>query len=262
MFETLLISFREGLEAFLMVAVATIYLRKTGRDALISAVRSGLMTSVLGSAALGVALAYLGSMSPVWEGSLALLAAAAVVWCVTHMRKMGKHMGAEITTSLGNVSVLDGNNAWMAVFAFTCFMVGREGVETAAMLASLAGSADMRLMAAGGTVGFALAGVVAWAWVRFGRAVDLNRFFNVTGVFMLIFAALLVIKALHEFAEADLIPAMDNVYLHAMSEIFVDGLYAQIVSVLLVLAPSVWLLLSHLHHRRKLALAGATVTNT
>lgn len=34
MFETLLITFRESLEAILMVAIATLYLRKTGRDAL------------------------------------------------------------------------------------------------------------------------------------------------------------------------------------------------------------------------------------
>lgn len=251
MFETVLISFREGLEAFLMVAVAAIYLRKTGRDHLLSAVRSGLVVSLAGATVLGVVLAQLGSMSEVWEGSLALLAAAAVVWCVTHMRKMGRHMGAEIAGGLGKASVLDGRNAWWAVFLFTAFMVGREGVETAAMLASLAGNADLRLMAAGGVVGVSLAGSVAWAWVRFGRHVDLSRFFNVTGVFMLIFAVLLVIKALHEFSEAQVIPWVDNAYWHAVTEIYVDGMVAQATSVLLVLAPSIWLALSHWRNARQ-----------
>lgn len=250
MFDTILISFREGLEAFLVVAVAAIYLRKTGRHSLLGAVRSGLLTAVLGAALLGYALAQLGSMSPVWEGSLALVAAAAVVWCVLHMRKMGRHMGAEINAGLGQASVLDGSKAWWGVYGFTCFMVGREGVETAAMLASLAGNADLRLMALGGAIGVALAGTVALAWVRFGRHVDLSQFFNVTGVFMLIFAVLLVAKAVHEFAEADVLPGLDNAYWHAVTEIYVDGIAAQICSVLLVLAPSVWLAISHWRTRR------------
>ena len=41
MFQTLLVTFREGLEAFLMVAVATLYLRKVGRQALITAAVTG-----------------------------------------------------------------------------------------------------------------------------------------------------------------------------------------------------------------------------
>ena len=242
MFETLLITFREGLEAFLMVAVATLFLRKTGRDALVAAVRSGLAVSVAGSVLLGALLAQIGSVSPLWEGILALVAAAAVVWCVVHMRKMGKHMGAEISGGLGKASLLDGSKAWWAVFGFTCFMVGREGIETAAMLASLSGNSQLRHMLVGGVIGVALAGAVGWAWVRFGRAVDLSRFFNVTGVFMLAFAAMLLFKAFHEFTEGGLIPGIDNAWWHITTEPFAEGLYAQIASVLLVLAPTAWLL--------------------
>src|SRR5659263_625 len=112
MFQTLLITFREGLEAFLMVAVATLYLRKTGRHALISAVRSGLAVALLVSLAVGVLLAQIGASSPLWEGMLALIAAAAVIWCVAHMRKMGKHMSGDISSGIGKALILDGNSAW------------------------------------------------------------------------------------------------------------------------------------------------------
>ncbi|HAL38851.1 MAG TPA: iron permease [Polaromonas sp.] len=249
MFETLLVTFREGLEAFLMVAVATLYLRKTGREALIAAVRSGLGVSVAGSVLLGVLLAQIGSMSPLWEGILALIAAATVVWCVGHMRKMGKHMGAEISGGLGKASLLDGTKAWWAVFGFICFMVGREGIETAAMLAALAGNSELRHMTMGGVTGVALAGAVAWAWVRFGRTVDLSRFFSVTAVFMLAFAVLLVFRAFFEFTEIALIPGIDNTFWHDAATPFAEGIYAQWASVLLVLAPTVWLLAAHLMDR-------------
>ncbi len=249
MFETLLITFREGLEAFLMVAVATIYLRKTGRQALIGGVRAGLAFAIVASIALGVALADVGASSPMWEGILALLAAAAVIWCVTHMLKMGKQMSGEISMGLSKASVLEGPKAWWAVFGFTLFMVGREGIETAAMLAALAGNAEMGHMTAGGLLGVTLAGSVAWLWVRFGRQVNLSRFFNVTAVFMLVFAAMLAFKAFHEFTEGALIPGIDNAWWHLATEPYVEGNFAAMVSVLLVLAPTAWLVVAHFRDR-------------
>ena len=250
MFETLLITFREGLEAFLMVAVATLYLRKTGRLALIGGVRAGLVVSIAGSVALGVALADVGATSPMWEGILALLAAGAVVWCVTHMLKMGRQMSGEISAGLGKASVLEGPKAWWAVFGFTLFMVGREGIETAAMLAALAGNSEMRHMTAGGLIGLTLAGSVAWLWVRFGRQVNLSRFFNVTAVFMLVFAAMLVFKAFHEFTEGGLVPGIDNAWWHLATEFYVEGTFAAVTSALLVLAPTAWLVVAHLRDRK------------
>ena len=124
MFQTLLIAFREGLEALLVVAIATLYLRRTGRAHLLSAIRSGLAVAVVLSLGLGIVLSRVGAMSPVAEGVLALLAAAAVIWCVVHMMKAGKTMGREITARLEQASVLDGSKAWIAVFGFTLFMVG------------------------------------------------------------------------------------------------------------------------------------------
>jgi high-affinity iron transporter len=251
MFQTLLITFREGLEAFLMVAVATLYLRKTGHHALIGAVRTGLAVAVAGSMALGVTLAKVGASSPVWEGILALFAAAAVIWCVTHMLKMGKQMGDQISAGVGKALILDGVNAWWGVFGFTLFMVGREGVETAAMLSSLAGNSAMPQLFIGGLLGLAAAGAVALLWSKFGRQVNLSRFFNVTAVFMLAFAAMLVLRSFYEFTEVNLIPAIDNTYWHDVSEAYVEGGYAQIASVLLVLAPTLWLIAAHLMDVRR-----------
>ncbi len=251
MFQTLLITFREGLEAFLVVAVAAIYLRKTGRLSLIGALRSGLALSVAGSALLGYLLAQVGSISPLWEGVLGLAAVAAVVWCVAHMLQMGKQMGREISQALGQASVLDGHRAWWAVFGFTVFMVGREGVETATMLAALAGNAELRHMACGGAIGVLAAAAVAALWVRFGRHVNLSRFFNVTAVFMLAFAAMLLVKAFHEFTEGGLVPGIDNAYWHLATENLAEGEVAQALSGLLVLCPTLWLIGAQLLDQRR-----------
>jgi high-affinity iron transporter len=245
MFSTLLITFREGLEAFLMVAIATLYLRKTERQSLINAIRVGLVVAVGLSLALGLALAKMGETSPAWEGALALIAALAVVWCVAHMLKAGKQMGGEITTGIGKASVLDGSRAWWAVFGFTLLMVGREGVESATMLASLASGSEMRALFIGGVIGTCTAAAVAMLWVRYGKQVNLTRFFNVTAVFMLAFASLLLLKSVFEFSEVNLIPGVDNTYWHDLLEPLIDGDFAQLISLLLVLAPTLWLISAH-----------------
>jgi high-affinity iron transporter len=245
MFSTLLITFREGLEAFLMVAIATLYLRKTERQNLINAIRVGLVAALGLSLALGIALAKMGETSPAWEGALALVAALAVVWCVAHMLKAGKQMAGEITTGIGKASVLDGSRAWWAVFGFTLLMVGREGVESAAMLASMASESEMRALFIGGVIGTCTAAAVAMLWVRYGKQVNLSRFFNVTAVFMLAFAGLLLLKSVFEFSEVNLIPGVDNAYWHDLLDPVIDGDFAQIISLVLVLAPTLWLISAH-----------------
>lgn len=250
MFQTLLIAFREGLEALLVVAIATLYLRRTGREHLLSAIRGGLGVAIVLSLGLGIVLARIGAMSPLAEGVMALLAAAAVIWCVVHMMKAGKNMGREIHARLDRASVLDGSRAWLAVFGFTLFMVGREGVETATMLASLASSAALSYMVWGGLMGLALAITIACAWVRYGKAVDLGRFFRVTAWFMIVFAVQLVIYALHEFTESALIPGIDNAWWHAATEDLAEGTIAQLISLALVLVPTIWLAAAHWQDQR------------
>ena len=250
MFQTLLICFREGLEALLVVAIATLYLRKTGRLHLLLPLRAGVVMAALLSLVLGWVLSQVGAMSPAAEGGMALAAAAAVAWCVMHMRSAGKGMGQEIAQRMDSASLLEGPRARMAVFLFALFMVGREGVETATMLAALARSAELGYMAWGGAAGLALAIAIAWAWTRYGRSVNLGRFFRVTSWFMAVFAVQLVIYAFHEFTEGGVFPGIDNAYWHAATEDLAEGTIAQAISLALVLVPTVWLGVAHWHERR------------
>ena len=261
MFQTLLIAFREGLEALLVVAIATLYLRRTGREHLLSAIRSGLAVAIAVSIGLGIVLSRIGAMSPAAQGVMALFAAAAVIWCVVHMMKAGKTMGKEITARLDKATVLDGGNAWLAVFGFTLLMVGREGLETATMLAALAQNAALSHLAWGGLMGFALAAAIAWAWARYGKAVDLGRFFRVTAWFMIIFAIQLVVYALHEFTESASIPGIDNAWWHDATQDLAEGFTAQLISITLVIVPTLWLAAAHWQDRKqKASISSATAS--
>lgn len=249
MLQTLLISFREGLEALLIVAIAALYLRRTGREALVGAIRAGVITALVLSAVLGVVLSRIGAMSPAWEGLMAWIAAAAVISCTVHMMRMGRHMKAHIDGHLGQASAKAGSAGWWGVFAFAVFMVGREGVETATMIASLAVNGDLAHMAVGGLIGFAAAAWIAWLWTRHGHKVNLGRFFQVTAVFMLVFSVQLVVYGFHEFTEGALLP-IDNAYWHAATEDLAEGTIAQVISVLMVALPSIWLVGAFWKERR------------
>lgn len=240
MLQTFLIAFREGLEALLIVAIAVLYLRRSGRAELVRAVRAGLAVALALSAALGVVLAHIGALSPAWEGTMAWVAAATVVSCTVHMLRMGRQMKLHIDGRLAQAT-REGAAGWWAVFAFVLFMVGREGVETATMIASLAVNGDLAYMAWGGAAGFLLAAWIAWLWTRHGNKVNLSRFFQVTAVFMLIFSVQLVIYGFHEFTEAALIPGVDNAYWHEATESLAEGTIAQLITLAMVALPSVWL---------------------
>ena len=74
MLQAFVITLREGLEAFLIIAISLAYLRKTGRRELIPAVHWGIALSVLLS--VGAAWPFQqASNQAIWEGILAIVAA-------------------------------------------------------------------------------------------------------------------------------------------------------------------------------------------
>ncbi len=66
---------------------------------------------------------------------------------------------------------------------------------------------------------------------------------------MVIFAAQLIIYALHEFTESALIPGIDNAWWHAATEDLAEGTTAQVISLALVIVPTAWLAIAHWQDR-------------
>src|SRR3954464_9329438 len=99
MLNMLLVTLREGIEMFLIGAIAATYLRKTGRAALLPAVAWGTGTAVVVSVVLGTWLAE-SAVTPKWEAILALVAAVLVISMVIYMLSAAKHMRAHIGAKL------------------------------------------------------------------------------------------------------------------------------------------------------------------
>ncbi len=136
MLQAFVITLREGLEAFLIVAISLAYLRKTGRTALIPAVRWGIVASIALSIVAGVLLSQ-ASNQALWEGVLALVAAVLVASLIVHMWRAGRYLKRDIEGRLEISSNKAGMAAFLGVFGFTLLMITREGMETALLMNAL-----------------------------------------------------------------------------------------------------------------------------
>src|SRR5262249_55144915 len=134
--QMLLVTLREGIEMFLIVAIAAAYLRKSGRAALLSAVGWGTASAIVLSVVLGAWLAE-NAVQPKWEALLALVAAVLVISMVVYMLRMARHLKRDIGVRLEAAAARPGRGAWTGVFLFVVLMVTREGMETAFITASL-----------------------------------------------------------------------------------------------------------------------------
>jgi high-affinity iron transporter len=81
----------------------------------------------------------------------------------------------------------------------------------------------------------------ALAWTRFSHLINIKRFFQVTGVFLLLFMVQVGIYTFHEFTETGLLPNSEVLH-HATEKFSPDGLYGKWFSVLMVSFCSLWLL--------------------
>ena len=249
MLQAFVITLREGLEAFLIVAISLAYLKKTGRHALIPAVHWGIGLSVL----LSVGAAYLfqrASNQALWEGVLALVAAVLVASLIIHMWRHARKMKGEIETHLEQSALRTGMKAFAGVFFFTLLMITREGMETAMLMGTLLFQQTAANLIIGAALGTVCAAIVAWLWTRYGHRVNLGLFFQVTAVFLAVFVVQLLIYGFHELTEANIFPYSEP--LHWATEPYgPDGRYGQWLTYLLVLLPLGWLLFAGLFGGRK-----------
>jgi high-affinity iron transporter len=265
--QSFIIILREGFESFLLVAVILSYLRKSGRRHLVSATYWAILVALIISGGLGYLLfqmqrgndlieryfgqtvsKFLGNES-MREGVLGVVAIVMVASLVIYMWRTGPKLKEKMEERLSEVSTKPaGWAAFAGVFIFTALTISREGMETALMLLQVHSSR----MIWGALLGLAAAGSLAWAWAQFGHLINVKRFFQVTGIFLLLFMLQVAFYSFHEFSEAGLFPNSDAI--HAATENFsADGLYGKWFSLVMVGVCAVWLLGAWLLDRAKVS---------
>ena len=252
MWQGFTIALREGIEAFLIVAMILSYLKRTGRSGLARAVYWGTAISVVTCFGAGLLFSKAANQS-LWEGVLALVAAALVGSLLVYMKRVSGHLKTDIERRIEARAVgHTGERAFWGVFGFTLLMITREGMETALLITTALFQLKSSTVLLGLAIGIVTAAAIGFAWTRLGRGVDLKALLNVSAVFLSIFLVQLVLYGIHELAEARVWPASQAV--HDATEILgPDGKIGHLLAYSLAVVPTVWLLALWWKRRRGFA---------
>ena len=135
MWQGFTIALREGIESFLIVALTLSYLKRTGRPRLSRAVWAGVAVSAVTCAAAGYLFSKADNHS-LWEGILALVAAALVGSFLVYMKRVSGHLKSDIEHRAGDRGRTPRPVARRVLgrLRFTVLMITREGMETALLV--------------------------------------------------------------------------------------------------------------------------------
>lgn len=199
------ITLREGFEAALLIGLILAYLKKTGnlrdhaREVWLG-VSLGVAFSVVVGAVLFATVGEVeGTAEALYEGLGMLLAAAVVTWMVFWMRKQAATIGSHLREQVSD-SLREGGGAALVLVAFVG--VAREGVETALFLFASTEESGPVVAVTAAVLGLVAAVGLGIAFYRGALRLDLGKFFTVTGVLVIAFAAWLIFNGLHELGEA------------------------------------------------------------
>lgn len=207
MFQSLVITLREGVEAALIVGIVLGYLKKTGREAWSKYVWWGLAAAVAASLAGAYVIHRFEVIEDAYEGWLMLVGAVFVATMVYWMWRTGKRLKQEIESKLSQFSASPSRGAASGIFLFVFLMVFREGAETVLFLAAVSLRTTELLNFIGGVLGLGLAIALGVAFSKGSVKVNLRKFFTVTTVVLFVVAAQLFVSGIHELSEAQVLPS-------------------------------------------------------
>ncbi|PFE03731.1 iron permease [Bacillus cereus] len=196
--QAFLITFREVLEALLIVGIITTYLKRTDSKQFVKYVWLGAGLAVVASyiVALVFQVVFTGFAAMGSEMYLkisiifisAILLTQMVFWMAEHSKNMQANMENKMSKY-----ITTGNIIGMVVHSF--LVVLREGVETVFFFAAITGGNIGAAMQGWGAItGLLVAAGVSYLFFKGTMRISLKVFFKVTGAFIVLIAAGLLVQ--------------------------------------------------------------------
>lgn len=215
--QALLITFREALEALLIVGIITSYLKRVDHREYTKYVWLGAGLAVLAS--IGVAILFqvvftgfaaMGSETYLKIGIMfvsAVLLTQMVFWMAEHSRNIKESVEGKM-----DQFITTGNVIGMVVHSF--LVVLREGVETVFFFAAIThGNIGAAMQGWGAATGIAIAVIVSYLFFKGTMRIPLKTFFKVTGAFIVLIAAGLLVQGISMLQDLNIIGSvMPHVY--------------------------------------------------
>ncbi|MFC4766925.1 FTR1 family iron permease [Effusibacillus consociatus] len=210
--QALLITFREALEALLIVGIITSYLKRVNRPEFTIYVWLGAGLAV--AASFGAALlfqvvltgfAVMGSEMYL-KISIMFISALLLTQMVFWMAQQSRDMKGQVQGKLDQF-ITAGNVFGMVMHSF--LVVLREGVETVFFFAAITGGdIGKALQGWGAVTGIVLAAVVSYFFFKGTMRIPLQTFFRVTGAFIILIAAGLLVQGVSMLQDLNIIGSL------------------------------------------------------
>ncbi len=192
-----IIGFREGLEAFLIIAIMLEYLNKTNQPLFKKNVKQGLVIGIGVSVLFGLALYFVASalgqssdiFAKAWESIVSLLAMILITTFIVWMIKHGRHMVSSIEQSTQSRLSSKG------LIVLAAVMVAREGAEIVLFMVA---STDKTSYVLGIAIGLIVSAALAFLIYKSLIKVNLSVIFNITLGYLILQAGFMLGYAVHE----------------------------------------------------------------
>jgi high-affinity iron transporter len=228
MLGNLLIGLREGLEASLIVSILIAYLVKSGRRPEIKFVLWGV------GAAIGLVVAVFAVITIVFDqlsfraqegvgGTMSIIAAVIVTWMIFWMRRTARFLKRDLESQMSAAL----GPAALAMIAF--LTVGREGLETSAIIWSTIIGSTTSGPFVGSVIGIAIAVLLGWLIYRGAMTINLAIFFTVTGAMLIVVAAGVLAYGIYDLQEARFLPGLGSTAFDISNVIPKDSWYGTLL---------------------------------
>lgn len=204
--EEFIITFRESLEAALIVGIILSYLKNTEKSQFVKFVYAGIFLGLAGSllGAFGfyqIVGSFEGVSEQIFEGITMTLGAILIVYLVVWMANKKDSTGV-IKKQVENAV---GTNGGIGILFLVFVSILREGVETTLFLNAVASNQSGVSMLTG------ILGIGAGILVGYGvfiglKGMNLKYLFNTSSTLLILFSAGLFAHGVHEFQEAMVLP--------------------------------------------------------
>ena len=225
MISSFIITFREALEAALIIGIILSYLVRSRQTEYNNVVYIGIVSGItvsIAGALLFVKLAggFIGRAENVFEGLTMLIGALLLTTMIIWMMKQ-RHMARELEHRVASeLQRAQKFNLFFLVFV----AILREGIETVIFL----GAAS--LMSPNNNLIGAFAGIIAAVLLGYAifigsMKINIKTFFNITNILLILFAAGMVAYGVHELQEAKILPTFVEHVWDINPPVNLDGSY-------------------------------------
>jgi high-affinity iron transporter len=206
---TFVITLREGVEAALVVGIVLACLNKAKQGHLRIWVYAAVAAGIAASGMVGVLLAsvsqalsqsqnpYAATLELFLEAIFGLVAIGMLSWMLIWMTQQARFLKAQVEGAVGQAMA---TNAGWGVFTLVFVAVLREGFET--VLFIVAKFQQGLIPSLGSVAGLTVATSIGVLMFRWGVKIDIRRFFQVMGIFLLLIISGLVVSSLGHFDTA------------------------------------------------------------